>query len=183
MGPENQGGDVESGYRDDDWDQNGHGSGPQASTPSGSDMQVQSDTSSVGDGYFARQSVPVWLTESSKTFHWRWVPVRVRQAVRAVIKWSNGPDPPQIQKITPFFPSIQEFLPKVIDTYLPKKRHKAALLAFFYFCWLLTFSLVLAHSTKAGNIEGYGKPQSIWCGASFWYYLPQMLCEVMLSYL
>lgn len=172
MGPEDTRGHVENGYRDDLWEEDRNDNGPQPSTPSGSDMHLQAENSDAGDGYFARHSVPVWLRESSNAFHWKWVPVRIRQASRAVIKWSKGPDPPQIQKITPFFPSIQEFLPKIIDTYLPKKRHKAALLAFFYFCWLLTFTLVLAHSTKAGNIEGYGKPQPIWCGASFWYGSP-----------
>jgi len=112
--------------------------------------------------------LPVWLRESSKSFHWRWVPVPVRHAARAVVTWSKGPDPPQIQKITPFFARIQEAPVEFIDRHLPKRRHKAALLAFFYLCWLLTFILVLNHSAKAGNIEGYGKPQSIWCGATFW---------------
>lgn len=113
--------------------------------------------------------LPVWLRESSKSFHWKWVPLSLRRAARAVATWSKGPDPPQIQKIRPFFPSIQEAPVKLLDRFLPKRRHKAALLVFFYFCWILTFSLVLHHSASAGVIEGYGKPQPIWCGASYWY--------------
>jgi len=169
MGPENGRGDSENGNSDGLWAESEHDDGPQASTPTGSDMHLQSDATLGEDGSFGRHTLPVWLRESSNTFRWKWVPVRVRQAARAIAQWSNGPDPPQIQKITPFFPSIQEALPKFIDKHLPRRTHKAALLAFFYTCWLLTFTLVLNHSAKAGNIEGYGKPQSIWCGASFWY--------------
>ena len=147
------------------WHYEDRDDGPQASTPGGSDMHVQSGLADAGDGQFP---LPIWLRESSRSFHWRWVPFRIRQAARAVVAWSKGPDPPQIQKITPFLPRIQEAPVTFIDNQLPNRRHKAALLAFFYFCWLLTFVLVLHHSAHAGNIEGYGKPQSIWCGASFW---------------
>ncbi|KAL9099223.1 MAG: hypothetical protein Q9163_005251 [Psora crenata] len=87
---------------------------------------------------------------------------------RAVADWSKGPEPPRKQKITPYFPSIQEAPAKFIDKILPKRASKVGLLAFFYFCWLLTFTLLLNHSAQAGNIHGYGKPQSVWCGASFW---------------
>lgn len=148
------------------WQEDERDEGPEASTPSGSDMHIRSGLSDGGEGYFP---VPVWLHESSKSFHWKWVPLRARKVARAVAAWSKGPDPPQIQRITPFFPFIQEAPAYMIERYLPKILHKAGLLAIFYFCWLLTFTLVLDHSAKAGNISGYGKPQSIWCGASFWY--------------
>ena len=168
MGPETENGDTENGALLDEhssWQYEHRNDGPEPSTPGGSEMYIQSGSSDAGDIPFP---LPVWLRESSKSFHWRWVPVGVRQAARAVVAWSKGPDPPKIQKITPFFPWIQEAPATYIKRYLPKRRHKAALLAFFYFCWLLTFILVLKHSTQAGNIEGYGKPQPIWCGASFW---------------
>lgn len=168
MGPENHNDDAETGALLDEqtsWQYEDRDDGPEASTPGGSDMHLQLGSSDAGDSQFP---LPVWLRESSKSFHWRWVPVCVRQAARAVVAWSKGPDPPQIQKITPFFPWIQETPARFIDKHLPKRRHKAALLGFFYFCWLLTFILVLNHSAQAGNIEGYGKPQPIWCGASFW---------------
>ncbi len=168
MGPENHHNDAENGAFLDEqhsWQYREQDNGPEASSPGGSDMQMQSRSSNAGDGQFP---LPIWLRESSKSFRWRWVPVRIRQAARAVVTWSKGPDPPQIQKITPFFPQIQEAPVRFIGKYLPNRRHKAALLAFFYFCWLLTFVLVLNHSAQAGNIEGYGKPQPIWCGASFW---------------
>lgn len=169
MGPEEYNDDAENGAPYDErsrWQEEQDG-GPEASISGNSDMHVRSASPQEenGNGNFP---LPVWLRESSKSFHWKWVPVRVRQAARAVVAWSNGPDPPQIQRITPFLPSVQEAPVRFIEKHLPKKRHKTALLAFFYFSWLLTFILVLNHSAKAGNIEGYGKPLSIWCGASFW---------------
>jgi len=168
MGPETHGGDAENGAsheRRTIWQEEEQDNGPQASSPGSSDMHMRSESSDDGHNQFP---LPVWLRESSKSFHWRWVPVPVRQAARAVVAWSKGPDPPQIQKIRTFFPSIQEAPAKLIDRHFPKRRHKTALLALFYSCWLLTFILVLHHSAQAGNIEGYGKPQPIWCGASFW---------------
>ena len=159
-------GDAENGHLHDEHTDE-YDSGLGASTAGNSEMDFRSRSSSQVEQN-GTLPLPVWLRESSKTFHWRWVPFRVRQAARAVVAWSKGPEPPQIQRITPFFPSIQEAPVKFIDKHLPKRRHKATLLAFFYFCWLLTFILVLNHSAKAGNIEGYGKPQSIWCGATFW---------------
>lgn len=147
------------------WQEQGPDEGPEPSTPGGSDMHIRFGAFDAAGGHL---SLPVWLRESSKSFHWRWVPVRVRQAARATIAWSKGPDPPQIQKITPFFPSIQEAPARLIHKHLPKRSHKAALLAIFYFCWLLTFTLILVHSARAGDIKGYGQPQPIWCGASFW---------------
>ena len=112
--------------------------------------------------------LPVWMRESSKTFHWRWVPFRIRQASRSVVRWTKGPDPPQIQKITPFFPRIQQAPVRLIDEYLPKPKYKALLLALFHCCWVLVFSLVLVYSNSAGTIKGFGKPTPVWCGASYW---------------
>ena len=139
--------------------------GPEPSNASSPRMHVRSESPGSQDGHFP---VPVWLRESSKNFHWKWVPLRVRKAARATSTWCKGPDPPQMQKITPFFPSIQEAPIRIIDRFLPRTVHKAGLLLFFYFCWLLTFCLVLNHSASAGYIRGYGKPSPVWCGANYW---------------
>ncbi|KAL9046149.1 MAG: hypothetical protein Q9214_000944 [Letrouitia sp. 1 TL-2023] len=163
-------------YKDDDtedgiphggqlsrWEQDG---GPEPST-SASSLRVQSGSASH-NGENGHVVLPVWLRESSKSFHWRWVPLRIRKAARVVAAWTKGPDPPQMQKINPFFPSIQEAPVRMIDRYFPEKRHKAGLFAAFYLCWILTFLLVLHHSAYAGSIKGYGQPAGVWCGASFW---------------
>ena len=129
-------------------------------------LHVRSASPGLDAGH--RLPLPVWMRESSKSFHWKWVPLPLRRVARAIAAWSKGPDPPRIQRIRPFFPSIQEAPIKLVDRFCPKKKHKAALLVFFYFCWLLTFSLVLHHSANAGEIEGYGQPSPIWCGAAYW---------------
>ena len=138
---------------------------PEPSNASSPRMHVRSESPASQDGRFP---IPVWLHESSKSFHWRWVPLRLRKAARATAAWCRGPNPPQIQRITPFSSSIQEAPIRIIDKFLPRTVHKAGLLLFFYFCWLLTFSLVLNHSATAGYIKGFGKPSPVWCGASYW---------------
>ncbi|KAI4114884.1 MAG: hypothetical protein LQ338_002491 [Usnochroma carphineum] len=159
------GGDIE---RDtpSQWEQDG---GPEPSTSASSTLDVRSRASSdFGDGNGTDGPLPLWLRESSKSFHWRWVPYRLRHFARSVAAWTRGPDPPQLQMITPLFPSIQEAPVRLIARYFPRTIHRGGLLALFIFCWLLAFSLVLHHSASAGNIKGYGKPQPIWCGASYW---------------
>lgn len=133
------------------------------STATSPEMHVASD---AGDDI--QMPLPVWLRESSKSFYWRWVPVRMRQMARNINGWSRGPDPVQIQRITPWFPLLQETIPIWIENHFPKRRQKALLLLSVYCAWLLTFTFVLNHSARASVIKGYGKPQSIWCGATFW---------------
>lgn len=139
--------------------------GPEPSTASDSGMHMRPDSPTPQDGHLP---IPLWLRESSKSFHWRWVPLPIRKTARWIAAWSKGPDPPQIQKITPFFSYIQDAPIRFIDQHFPRPIYKAGLLLFFYFCWLLTFSLVLNYSATAGYIKGYGKPSPIWCGASYW---------------
>lgn len=157
-----------SGIEDEAPKDNGHaqgqsngGGGPEAEASASTSPQMHNMEESL-------LPLPVWMRESSKTFHWRWVPVRIRQASRSVVRWTKGPDPPQIQKITPFFPEIQQAPVRLIDEYLPKPKYKALLLALFYCCWVLVFSLVLVYSNSAGTIKGFGKPTPVWCGASYW---------------
>ena len=110
----------------------------------------------------------VWLQESSKRFQRTWIPSRLRRLGQALAQWTEGPHPPHLYRISPLFPTIQEAPARLVDTNAPKRKRKIAILILFYTCWLLTFSLVLHHSAKAGDIQGYGKPDSIWCGASVW---------------
>lgn len=140
---------------------------PDASMADSEDMEIRSlESSDVEEG---RLPLPVWMRESSPSFRWRWVPVPIRTLARSVYAWTKGPDPPQIQKIVPLFPWLQEAPIQLVDRFLPKRTHKAALLAFFYAAWLSTVTLVLQHQQSSGHIEGYGKPSSIWCGANYWY--------------
>lgn len=143
---------------------------PLLSSATGSD-QVETQASTPSDdtayGSFRRRErlpAPGSLRDSL----WNWVPTRGRQIAHVIKQWAMGPVPPKVYLIAPIFPVVQQAPPRLIQKYLPERRHKSALLGFFYASWLLTFSLVLQHSARAGNISGYGKPDNIWCGASFW---------------
>ncbi len=145
---------------------------PEPSVADNSDLQIRSSVSSSDDdlengGLNAK--LPVWLRESSRSFHFRWVPLPLRKLGRFINEWSKGPRPRQKQRITPFFPWIQEAPLKFVDAFLPSFWHKAAALALIFGAWLLTFSLILRDSASSGNIEGYGKPSAIWCGQTYWY--------------
>lgn len=140
----------------------------QSPEPSYTDSPLMQVRSASPGTQRRRVPVPVWMRESSKAFRWTWVPLPVRNTARFLSSWSRGPDPPQIQKITPIFPSTQEAPIRLVNRYLPKRKHKALLLAFVLFSWTLAFSLTLHHSATSGEIKGYGTPQNIWCGASYW---------------
>lgn len=138
---------------------------PEPSVADSTDLRMRSRSPETENG---RLPLPVWMRESSKSFHWKWVPLPIRNFTRFVIAWTKGPDPPQTQQITPFFPTIQEAPLRLVDRFLPKKKHKTGLLILFYFSWVLAFSLILRSSASSGKIEGYGQPQALWCGASYW---------------
>ncbi|EFW22670.1 hypothetical protein D8B26_006263 [Coccidioides posadasii str. Silveira] len=112
--------------------------------------------------------LPVWLTESSKAFKWKWVPLPLRKAARTSVGWLKGPQPPQDLRFNPLLPSIQETPIRLLNRFLPKRKHKILLLLFAYFSWFLSWSLVLRHSVSAGHIEGYGQPHPISCSATYW---------------
>ena len=147
-------------YLDDD-------GGPEPSASTSPQMHVQSGSAELGSSPL-HLPLPVWLRESSKSFRWRWVPYRIRHLGRSIVHWTKDPDSPQLQKITPFFPAVQKAPLVFVQRFFPKRRHKAALLAFFYVSWIMTFSLLLAHSNAAGDIKGFGRPEPLWCGASYW---------------
>lgn len=125
--------------------------------------------------------MPVWLRESSKSFHWHWVPFPLRQAGRAVARWVKGPIPPRDLLFKPVFPHVQELPIKYLDAFLPKRPQKVILLMVIYTAWFLSWFLVLLRSVSAGNIEGYGRPSAISCTASFWYVT--MFISVLFIYL
>ncbi|EER41084.1 LCCL domain-containing protein [Histoplasma capsulatum H143] len=112
--------------------------------------------------------MPVWLAESSKSFHWKWVPLPFRQAARSTVKWLKGPDPPRVLLLNPLFPNIQSIPIKLVDRFFPKRKYKICLLLAVYFIWFLPWALVQRNSASGGHIEGYGKPVPISCGASYW---------------
>ncbi|PLN77646.1 LCCL domain protein [Aspergillus taichungensis] len=112
--------------------------------------------------------LPVWLTESSKSFRWGWVPLPIRKAARATANWVKGPDPPHDLLLKPLFPRLQEMPVRLLDRFCPKRKHKTALLCLLYLVWFLPWTIILLHSRSGGHIEGYGTPQTLSCSTSFW---------------
>lgn len=96
------------------------------------------------------------------------IPLPVYRAWRAVVRFTKGPDPPRIYKISPVFPSVQEAPIRLLDRYLPKRRQKVTLLLGFYFVWLLTFALVLRSSAFSSDVPGWGAPVRIQCETTYW---------------
>ena len=132
----------------------------------GPDLEIGDD----GENHkHTRFQIPIWLQESSKSFRFKWVPLPLRKAGRSVVDWSKGPDNPHRQRVRPWFPVVQEAPIYLVKQFLPKWYHKAVGLALLLGAWLLTFSLILRHQLNSGEIEGYGKPDRIWCGERFWY--------------
>ena len=127
-------------------------------------FDIRSPTESTSSGL----PVPIWLRESAISFKYKWVPLPIRKAGRAVTRWVKGPVPPRELQIQPLFPRVQKAPLRLLDRFAPKRRHKIILLLLFYCCWALTWSLMLAHHSTSGFIKGYGKPVNLWCGASFW---------------
>jgi hypothetical protein len=146
--------------------------GPEPSLAESDDLHIRSGESDDEDG---PSPLPVWMRESSKSFRWRKVPLPIRKFFRLIARcftfinqWSYGPKDAQIQEIIPWFPLIQEVPLWLVERFLPKKLYKVIALLLFYFTWLLTFCLIIRDSASSGYIEGFGIPNSIWCGANFW---------------
>ena len=112
--------------------------------------------------------VPRWLREQRESKYWKWIPDSARRIGNAILHWAKGPDPPQIQKIKPILPDIQEAPIRLLEKYVPKRRHRIALLVGFYALWILTFAIVMQQGTFATEIEGWGAPNNIGCGNTYW---------------
>ncbi|KAK0117860.1 hypothetical protein ONS95_012181 [Cadophora gregata] len=111
---------------------------------------------------------PRFLQDQASYRYLKWVPTPVRRLSKSITKWAKGPDPPHIHTIEPILPIVQEFPIRLLDHYVPKRRHRIALLIAFYFIWILTFAVVMKQSTIATEIEGWGAPGNIGCGNTYW---------------
>ncbi len=111
---------------------------------------------------------PRFMQDQGSYRYMKWVPVRVRRLSKAAVRWAKGPDIPEIHTIKPLLPFIQEAPIRLLDRYIPKRRHRMLLLIAFYFCWVLTFALVMRKATFATEIEGWGTPGNIGCGNTYW---------------
>ncbi|KPM38381.1 hypothetical protein AK830_g8190 [Neonectria ditissima] len=133
---------------------------PDAPLPLETNLQLEIDESDP--------PTPRFIQDEGSWKEWKWVPYSVRRVSRKVSKWSKGPANPQPYRIKPFFPTVQEYPLWLIDRFLPKFKHRVWL-AFFYFAiWIVTFVLVKRQGTLATEIAGWGEPQNIGCGVTYW---------------
>lgn len=127
------------------------------------DLQHHHHDRDTGNSY-----LPVWARESSKSFRWGWVPLPLRKAGRAVARWVKGPVPPRPLLLTPLFPHLQELPVRYLERFFPKRKHRISLLLLLYLAWFVPWLSVQVHSRSAGYIEGYGRPQTLSCGTTYW---------------
>ncbi|KAJ0161779.1 Uncharacterized protein CTA2_5616 [Colletotrichum tanaceti] len=137
----------------------GHPDAPLADTAR-RELEVDDDDSS--------QSTPRVMQDDGSWKRWRWVPYPVRRIVKATAKWSKGPPNPRDYKIKPILPQIQQFPLVLVDRYLPLFKHRVGLVFLYIAIWIITFALVKRSETFATEVEGWGAPQQIGCGATYW---------------
>jgi hypothetical protein len=131
-----------------------------ANDPAASDAVLIHGSEASGEVSFEQQE-PYYAT--------KYISPRLQRAWRRVVIWVKGPQPPRPWKIRPICPHIQTAPLRFINNYFPKRKHKVALLVFFYFSWFLSFALVLHRSAFAADIGQYGSPVRFRCEDRFWY--------------
>ncbi|KAJ6198047.1 hypothetical protein J3E72DRAFT_40182 [Bipolaris maydis] len=109
-----------------------------------------------------------YSSSQQQSYMSKYLPPRLQRTWHSTVVWAKGPQPPRPWKIRPFFPHVQAAPIRLLNNYFPKRKQKIALLVFFYFCWILTFGLVLHRSAFAADIPGYGSPVRVRCTDRFW---------------
>lgn len=97
-----------------------------------------------------------------------WLPPAVRRLWKSAATWARGPASPHDYKIKPFYPRVQEFPLFLVERYLTRRRLRLGLLCLFFSVWIVTFALVKRREVNSTEIDGWGDPQTISCGATYW---------------
>lgn len=105
----------------------------------------------------------------------RRIPQPIQSRWNAVVEWLQGPEPPQLWKIRPFLPRLQQLPLRLVDKFFPRQWQRIAALFVFYICWIVTFGAVLHESSIVDDVDGYGSPVLLDCGTSFWYGFSTMI--------
>ena len=100
----------------------------------------------------AKKHLPAWLVALAS----------------GIARWTKGPQPPRPYKIEPIFPSVQKFPLKYLDRFFPKRKHKIYLLIVHHLLWLLAFVVLLRQSAFSTEVQNYGAPLTLSCGATLW---------------
>lgn len=124
-------------------------------------------TLQVDDGS-SGQSTPRFIQDERASKAWSRMPYPVRRMLRAIGKWSRGPANPQPYRIKPLFPIIQDYPLFLVERFLPRLKHRVWLIFFYFSIWLITVVLVKRQGTLATDIAGWGQPQTVGCGDTYW---------------
>ncbi|KAI0376145.1 LCCL domain-containing protein [Hypomontagnella monticulosa] len=111
---------------------------------------------------------PRFMQEEGAWKKWKWVPYPVRKYGKAAFKWMKGPQNPKDFKIQPLFPVVQEAPLRLLDRFLPNRKHQILLYMFYIAVWIITFSIVMWRGQVASEIPVYGTPTDISCGTTYW---------------
>ncbi|CAG8975421.1 hypothetical protein HYALB_00010368 [Hymenoscyphus albidus] len=91
------------------------------------------------------------------------------QTYNSFANFLKGPNPPRIQTITPWFPSIQNYPVELLDRRLPTRKRKVTALSIFCLVWVVLVGLILHKSTATGKVPGTNLPiKHIDCVKTLW---------------
>ena len=111
---------------------------------------------------------PRFVQDEHAWKRWKWVPYPARRFVKAVGRWALGPVNAQPYRIKPLLPAVQEYPLWLVDRFLPTAKRRAWVLFLYFSIWIITFVLVKRQGTLVTDIPGWGEPQDIGCGATYW---------------
>ncbi|KAL5604199.1 hypothetical protein BROUX41_002180 [Berkeleyomyces rouxiae] len=122
--------------------------------------------SSLATGTDCEDNVdPLWLQIQKKP---SWVPYSAYRLWAACRRWAHGPAVPRDYRIDPFLPRVQEFPLVLVDRLLPRRQQRLSALILLLLGWACTFAVVKRHELFSTDIAGWGDPQPISCGVSYW---------------
>ncbi|KAF7546435.1 hypothetical protein G7Z17_g8430 [Cylindrodendrum hubeiense] len=111
---------------------------------------------------------PRFIQDEGSWKRWKWVPYSMRRVSKSINKWVDGPVNPVRYRIKPFFPVVQEYPLWLVDRFLPKLKQRVWVVCLYIAIWVVTFALVKRQATLATEIAGWGEPQNIGCGVTYW---------------
>jgi len=109
--------------------------------------------------------------EASQKERGRWrrhIPVRAKKAWKATETWTQGPADARDYVIRPLFPKVQEFPLYLVERFLKQRKFRVGVVALYYAVWLVAFALVKRREVYSTDIAGWGDPQPIGCGVTYW---------------
>ncbi|KAI2466544.1 hypothetical protein F4781DRAFT_351416 [Annulohypoxylon bovei var. microspora] len=111
---------------------------------------------------------PRFMQDEGAWKKWKWVPYPIRKYGKITFKWMRGPQNPKVWKIEPLFPIVQHAPLRLLDKFLPNRKHQILLYMGYVAVWIITFVLVIWRGQVASEVATYGMPTDIGCGVAYW---------------